>query len=100
MAASSRTQVLSLYRSMLKESKKFTSYSYRTFAIRRIRDAFRENKSCVDSSAVEAQIRKAQESLAVIQRQNTIALKFQQLHLEFFRDIVSTYGEKRSKDGK
>ncbi|XP_043920792.1 LYR motif-containing protein 4 isoform X2 [Protopterus annectens] len=72
MAASSRTQVLSLYRSMLKESKKFTSYSYRTFAIRRIRDAFRENKSCVDSSAVEAQIRKAQESLAVIQRQVSI----------------------------
>nr|ACI66069.1 LYR motif-containing protein 4 [Salmo salar] len=43
MAACSRTQVISLYRMLIKESKKFPSYNYRTYALRRVKDSFREN---------------------------------------------------------
>uniref|UniRef100_A0A8C1S3U8 Complex 1 LYR protein domain-containing protein n=1 Tax=Cyprinus carpio TaxID=7962 RepID=A0A8C1S3U8_CYPCA len=53
MAASSREHVLSLYRLLLKESKKFPSYNYRTYALRRVRDAFRENRTVEDPKVVE-----------------------------------------------
>ncbi|KAG9347715.1 hypothetical protein JZ751_003728 [Albula glossodonta] len=69
MAASSRTQVLSLYRMLMKESKKFPSYNYRTYALRRIRDAFRENQSVSDPKTVEVLLSQARDSLALIQRQ-------------------------------
>ncbi|KAK1173673.1 LYR motif-containing protein 4A [Acipenser oxyrinchus oxyrinchus] len=69
MAASSRTQVLSLYRLMLKESKNFPAYNYRTYAIRRVRDAFRENKHVEDPKTIQALLVKARENLLLIQRQ-------------------------------
>nr|XP_031359804.1 LYR motif-containing protein 4 isoform X2 [Lonchura striata domestica] len=69
MAASSRAQVLRLYRALLRESQRFSSYNYRTYAIRRIRDAFRENKNIADSEKIEELLNKAKANLAVIQRQ-------------------------------
>lgn len=48
MAASSCAQVLDLYQAMLRESKQFSADNYRTYASRRIRDAFRENKNVKD----------------------------------------------------
>ncbi|XP_032911620.1 LYR motif-containing protein 4 [Catharus ustulatus] len=72
MAASSRVQVLRLYRALLRESQRFSSYNYRTYAIRRIRDAFRENKNIADSEKIEELLNKAKANLEVIQRQVTI----------------------------
>ncbi|KAM6375608.1 LYR motif-containing protein 4 isoform 1-T2 [Alca torda] len=69
MAASSRAQVLRLYRALLRESQRFSSYNYRTYAIRRIRDAFRENKSIKDSEKIEELVNKAKANLEVIRRQ-------------------------------
>ncbi|XP_028824527.1 LYR motif-containing protein 4 isoform X3 [Denticeps clupeoides] len=69
MAASSKAQVLSLYRMLIKESKKFPSYNYRTYALRRVRDAFRENHKVDDPKVQEQLIRKAWDTLALIQRQ-------------------------------
>ncbi|XP_016287271.1 LYR motif-containing protein 4 isoform X1 [Monodelphis domestica] len=69
MAASSRAQVLDLYRVMLRESSKFASYNYRTYAIRRIREAFRENKNVKDPAQVQILVNKAKRNLEVIQRQ-------------------------------
>uniref|UniRef100_A0AAR2KWW0 Complex 1 LYR protein domain-containing protein n=1 Tax=Pygocentrus nattereri TaxID=42514 RepID=A0AAR2KWW0_PYGNA len=68
-ASSSRAQVLSLYRRLLKESRSFPSYNYRTYALRRVRDAFRENRSVEDPKALEQLLNKARDSLAIIQRQ-------------------------------
>ncbi|XP_065485931.1 LYR motif-containing protein 4 isoform X1 [Caloenas nicobarica] len=70
MAASSRAQVLRLYRALLRESQRFSSYNYRTYAIRRIRDAFRENKNIKDSEKIEELVNKAKANLEVIHRQN------------------------------
>ncbi|XP_026185335.1 LYR motif-containing protein 4 [Mastacembelus armatus] len=69
MAASTRAQVISLYRVMLRESKKFPSYNYRTYALRRVRDTFRANRKVDDPRAVERLIEEGQQTLALIQRQ-------------------------------
>ncbi|XP_042187893.1 LYR motif-containing protein 4 [Callorhinchus milii] len=69
MAASTRPQVLALYRAMLKESGKFSSYSYRTFAIRKIRDTFRENKNMLNPEGIQVLMDKASENLEIIRRQ-------------------------------
>ncbi|CAM4720481.1 unnamed protein product [Leuciscus chuanchicus] len=79
MAASGREHVLSLYRMLLKESKKFPSYNYRTYALRRVRDAFRENRTVGDPKLVEELLNKARDSLAIIQRQ------------ELWTDLVSLF---------
>ncbi|XP_076014323.1 LYR motif-containing protein 4 [Genypterus blacodes] len=72
MAASSSSQVISLYRMLLRESKKFPSYNYRMYALRRVRDAFRDNQNVSDPKAVEGLIKEGQQTLAVIQRQAAI----------------------------
>ncbi|XP_041625818.1 LYR motif-containing protein 4 isoform X3 [Vulpes lagopus] len=70
MAASSRAQVLDLYRAMLRESKHFSAYNYRTYAVRRIRDAFRENKNVKDPAEIQALVNKAKRDLGIIRRQH------------------------------
>ncbi|XP_044310832.1 LYR motif-containing protein 4 isoform X2 [Varanus komodoensis] len=70
MAASRRAQVLRLYRTLLRESQGFTAYGYRTYAIRRIRDAFRDNKSVKDTAEIETLMNKAKSNLEMIRRQN------------------------------
>ncbi|XP_040443996.1 LYR motif-containing protein 4 isoform X1 [Falco naumanni] len=107
MAASSRAQVLRLYRALLRESQRFSGYNYRfaelnmrcfainegrslshmvvggpagdvchyrlrMYAIRRIRDAFKENKNIKDSEKIEELVKKAKANLEVIHRQVTI----------------------------
>uniref|UniRef100_A0A8D3C3P4 Complex 1 LYR protein domain-containing protein n=1 Tax=Scophthalmus maximus TaxID=52904 RepID=A0A8D3C3P4_SCOMX len=72
MAASARTQVMSLYRMMLRESSKFPSYNYRTYALRRVRDAFRANRKIEDPRTVERLMEEGQRTLALIQRQLSI----------------------------
>ncbi|XP_016374834.1 LYR motif-containing protein 4 [Sinocyclocheilus rhinocerous] len=74
MAASSREHVLSLYRLLLKESKKLPSYNYRTYALRRVQDAFRETVE--DPKVVEELLNRARDSLALIQRQVCIGKMF------------------------
>uniref|UniRef100_A0A8I3S0X2 LYR motif containing 4 n=2 Tax=Canis lupus familiaris TaxID=9615 RepID=A0A8I3S0X2_CANLF len=73
MAASSRAQVLDLYRAMLRESKHFSAYNYRTYAVRRIRDAFRENKNVKDPAEIQALVNKAKRDLGIIRRQTSDA---------------------------
>ncbi|TRY89180.1 hypothetical protein DNTS_018092 [Danionella cerebrum] len=41
----------------------------KTYALRRVRDSFRDNKSVEDARLVDELLKKAQESLAIIRRQ-------------------------------
>ncbi|XP_003728295.1 LYR motif-containing protein 4 [Strongylocentrotus purpuratus] len=68
-----RMKMLSLYREMLREAQKFTGYNYRMYAVRRIQDAFRENKSETNPELIEGYIKKAQDNLPIIRRQATIS---------------------------
>ncbi|XP_037613610.1 LYR motif-containing protein 4 isoform X2 [Sebastes umbrosus] len=69
MMAAARAQVISLYKVMLTESRKFPSYNYRTYALRRVRDAFRANRTVEDPKTVERLIVEGRQTLALIQRQ-------------------------------
>ncbi|XP_056594363.1 LYR motif-containing protein 4 [Triplophysa dalaica] len=88
MAASNRAQVLSLYRLLLKESNKFPSYNYRTYALRRVQDAFRENKTLEDPKVLEELLNRARDSLALIQRQVSIGKMYE------VQKTVIEHGEK------
>ncbi|KAI1902212.1 hypothetical protein AGOR_G00042390 [Albula goreensis] len=72
MASSSRTQVISLYRMLLRESKKFPSYNYRTYALRRVKDGFRENRNVDNPKMLDHLLNQARESLAVMKRQVSV----------------------------
>ncbi|XP_056377067.1 LYR motif-containing protein 4 isoform X3 [Hyla sarda] len=72
MSLSSRVQVLNLYKVLLRESQKFSSYNYRTYAIRRVRDAFREKRNVDDFHEIQSLIYKAKENLEMIRRQVSI----------------------------
>lgn len=65
----SNREVLQLYRQMLRMGKSFSSYNYRMYAIRRIKDAFRENKDITDPEKRKSLILKAQDNLEVMKRQ-------------------------------
>jgi hypothetical protein len=54
---------------MLRESQKFSSYNYRLYALRRIRDGFRASKLLTDSTKISEALQKAEENLEVIKRQ-------------------------------
>lgn len=77
MAASTRAQVISLYKMLLTESRKFPSYNYRTYAVRRVRDAFRANRLVEDTAAVERLVAEGRNTLALIQRQVAIGKMFE-----------------------
>nr|XP_009930618.1 PREDICTED: LYR motif-containing protein 4 [Opisthocomus hoazin] len=52
--------------------RRFSNHNFRMYAIRRIRDAFRENKNIKDSEKIEELVNKAKANLEVIHRQVTI----------------------------
>ncbi|XP_078037399.1 LYR motif-containing protein bcn92 [Augochlora pura] len=70
--ANNRNAVLSLYRNLIRESKKWNSYIYRTYALRKIRHEFQENKRLVGQAEIAKQHEKGKEALDMIKRQVTI----------------------------
>ncbi|CAG9134181.1 hypothetical protein JYU34_000889 [Plutella xylostella] len=67
-----RTQILKLYKEMLRESQKFSNYNYRCYAFRRIQDAFKDSKGLTDQKIIRKEMEYAIENLAVIRRQIVI----------------------------
>lgn len=80
---SSSREVLQLYRQMLRMGSAFTSYNFRMYATRRIKDAFRENKDISDPEKIRTLIKRAEDSLQVMKRQVPVHL-FLILYLPFF----------------
>ncbi|KAJ8383283.1 hypothetical protein AAFF_G00222190 [Aldrovandia affinis] len=76
MASSSRTQVISLYRMLMRECKKFPSYNYRMYALRRVKDGFRENQNVDNPKMLDQLLNQARESLPVIKRQVSIGMMY------------------------
>ncbi|XP_050311566.1 LYR motif-containing protein 4 [Anthonomus grandis grandis] len=72
-----KSQILSLYKSLLKESQKFSSYNFRSYAVRKVRDAFRENKGVTDSHVLNNKLEEAYKSLELIKRQALISQMYQ-----------------------
>ncbi|CAH0552231.1 unnamed protein product [Brassicogethes aeneus] len=72
MSTTSKVQVINLYRSLIRESKKIPAYNFRNYAVRKIRDTFKENKGLTDPNRISQQIAEAQKNLEVIKRQALI----------------------------
>ncbi|KAJ3266808.1 hypothetical protein HDU77_010189 [Chytriomyces hyalinus] len=70
------SQTLSLYRSLLRSSRIFTNYNFRSYVYRRSRDAFRENRGETSADVVARLYAKGVQELAVAQRQGTIDRMF------------------------
>ena len=77
MAGGTSPRVLSLYKTMLRESQKFVDKNYRSYAIRRVRDGFKEGAKETDEAKVQANITKAKDNLIIIKRQTTIGNLFE-----------------------
>ncbi|XP_065090996.1 LYR motif-containing protein 4 [Ochlerotatus camptorhynchus] len=75
-SAAHKMKVLSLYRQLLRESQKFSSYNFRNYALRRIRDAFRGNKALTDSVKIQSEMEFARKNLDTIKRQALISQMF------------------------
>ncbi|CAG9809945.1 unnamed protein product [Chironomus riparius] len=73
----SRRLVLSLYKDLLREGSKFSAYNFRMYALRRTRDAFKENKSITDGTLLQKSILEAKENLEIIRRQVIIGHLYQ-----------------------
>ncbi|KAK2580812.1 hypothetical protein KPH14_011545 [Odynerus spinipes] len=67
--ACTRNEILNLYRNLIRESKKWNSYNYRMYALRKVRHEFQENKNLQDERQIQQCHQKGQEALAVIKRQ-------------------------------
>ncbi|XP_059058934.1 LYR motif-containing protein 4B [Achroia grisella] len=64
-----KLQILSLYKTLMRESQKFPNYNFRSYALRRVRDAFKDAKNISDPKLVNKEFVYAKESLDVIKRQ-------------------------------
>ncbi|KAK9682113.1 hypothetical protein RND81_10G051400 [Saponaria officinalis] len=64
-----RSQTLAIFRSLLRVSRKFPDYNIREYVKRRTTDAFRQNKTLTDPSAVASAIADAQSQLDIAKRQ-------------------------------
>ncbi|XP_015609273.1 LYR motif-containing protein 4 [Cephus cinctus] len=70
--ACTRETILSLYRNLIRESKKWSAYNYRMYALRKIRHEFQQNKLLTDPTKIEECYRQGHEALEMIIRQVTI----------------------------
>lgn len=71
-----RGQVLNLYKTMLREAGKFPDFNFRSYALRRVRDGFKEAKTLGDAKAIATQMKEAEKNLEVIKRQATLGRLF------------------------
>ncbi|RVE49722.1 hypothetical protein evm_005592 [Chilo suppressalis] len=68
----SKMQILSLYKLLMKESQKFPNYNFRNYALRRVRDAFKTNKSLADQKIIKKEYETGKVNLDIIRRQVAI----------------------------
>ena len=76
MAGANSSKVLSLYKTMLRESEKFVDKNYRSYAIRRVRDGFKQGAKETEPIKIDANITYAKNNLEVIRRQSTVGHLF------------------------
>ena len=77
----SRSEVLALYKLLLRQSCSFPNYMYRNYAVEKVRWSFRENKGEKDLSRISSLIAEARESLELIHRQVIIGELYKSPHL-------------------
>lgn len=74
----SRGKILGLYKQMMQESKKFSNYNFRAYAIRRVRDGFKAGKAETESSRVAELVKHGEDQFLVLKRQVTVGQLYQE----------------------
>ncbi|XP_013410929.1 LYR motif-containing protein 4-like [Lingula anatina] len=87
-----RRMVLGLYKQLLRESAKFPAYNYRLYALRRTKDAFKDNKMETNPEKIQELIGKAQKNLEIIKRQVTIERLYTDTKLVIEKPKPSSHG--------
>ncbi|XP_034243607.1 LYR motif-containing protein 4 [Thrips palmi] len=64
-----RSEILTLYKSLLKEGRKFSNYNFRMYALRRVKDNFRENISETNPKKIEEFLSFGKQNLESLKRQ-------------------------------
>ncbi|KAF3775102.1 LYR motif-containing protein 4 [Nymphaea thermarum] len=71
-AVPSRSEILSLFRSLLRISGKFPDYNIREYVRRRAADGFRENGVLTDASSISSAFADGKSQLEVAKRQAVV----------------------------
>ncbi|KAJ3057133.1 hypothetical protein HK097_000061 [Rhizophlyctis rosea] len=71
-AQPTRTEALSLYRSLLRASRLFETYNYREYVRRRAKDAFKQHAAETDIQTIKELLSKGKKDLKVAERQGWI----------------------------
>ncbi|ERM99899.1 hypothetical protein AMTRI_Chr10g650 [Amborella trichopoda] len=72
MSSPSRTEILGLFRSLLKTARKFPDYNIREYMKRRTIDGFRQNSKLTDAPSVSSAFLDANSQLEVAKRQAVV----------------------------
>jgi LYR motif-containing protein 4 len=73
MSVVNKAAVLSLFRSLSREGRKFTDYNFRDYARRRIGAGFRENVGLKSSEDISEQYKLGLDQLASVKRQAMVS---------------------------
>uniref|UniRef100_A0A3Q4HJ80 Complex 1 LYR protein domain-containing protein n=1 Tax=Neolamprologus brichardi TaxID=32507 RepID=A0A3Q4HJ80_NEOBR len=90
MAANSRTRRWSSEAHAMNETKLCVCVCYRNYALRRVRDAFKANRNVEDPKAVERLMEEGWQTLALIQRQQTVT-KLSETQRKFFSCLSASF---------
>ncbi len=71
-----KSDVLKLYRALLRHGSKFADYNFREYAVRRTRHAFASGKMETDPEAIKQAYYNGLNTLAVVKRQSSISQMF------------------------
>lgn len=71
--APGRSQVLSLYKQFIKNSRNFNNYNFREYFLRRAREEFRKNASVTDPAQASELYSAAKQDLGTLKRQSIIS---------------------------
>ncbi|KVH99264.1 LYR motif-containing protein 4-like [Cynara cardunculus var. scolymus] len=67
-----RTEIISLFRSLLRSAREFSDYNIREYTKRRTIDSFRDNKTLSDPSSIAAAFTDGKSQLQVAKRQAVV----------------------------
>ncbi|PAA71158.1 hypothetical protein BOX15_Mlig009163g2, partial [Macrostomum lignano] len=76
MPAVPRSEVLSLYKQLLRCGQKFNLYNFRVYAREKVRHEFRRNKEVSDPAQVRSLLDEARRGLELLRRQTAINQMF------------------------
>lgn len=89
-------EALTLYRDLLRYSSRMAAYNFRTYALRRTRDAFRATAGVTDQHELQTLFTKGYNELAVLKRQSAIS----QMYAIPDNKLVVEHGQNRLDSGK